>query len=297
MDKKFIAPTLSIVTPTYNRSNLLKKCYESLLSQSEKNFEWIIIDDGSTDNTEDVVHGFKADFSIQYVKKENGGKHTALNESHKYIQGKYVLILDSDDYLVDTAAEKIKNAWSSYAEDEKIGIVIFLKGSSVEQPSCIAPDEGVPVDIMRYKRICCHSSDCCEVIRSELFKLYPFPVFENERFISEGALWNRVSFTHKCVYINEVIYISEYLDGGLTKSGRKLRIHNPKGGMYTSNLNMNKKNYLKRRLKNGLLYTCYGFFAKQSPFEMAKNNNSKLLMYLCMPAGWLLYIYWGKKYY
>lgn len=297
MANKRETPILSIVTPTYNRAKLLKRCYESLLRQSDKNFEWIIVDDGSSDNTSDIVATFCADFPIKYIKKENGGKHTAINTSHKYISGKYVTILDSDDYLTDNAVEEINNEWCKYEDNLNIGIVILLKGSDVDKPSCVAKDEGIPVDIMRYKRICFHGCDCCEVIRSELLKKYPFPIFEGEKFISEGALWNRVSFSHKCIYINKVVYIYEYLDGGLTKSGKKLRINNPNGGMYTANLNMNKKNLFKLRIKNGLLYTCYGFFAKKSPFKMAKTNDSKTLMWLCLPFGWLLYIYWKKKYY
>lgn len=297
MSNESSMPTLSIVTPAYNRGELLKRCFASLLKQSEQDFEWIIVDDGSTDNTEEVVNGFTADFPVKYVKKINGGKHTALNESHGYIQGKYVVILDSDDYLTDTAVAQMKDSWMQYEGNEEIGIVTLLKGSDISQPSCKAADERTPVDIMRYKRICYHSCDCCEVIRAELFKKYPFPVFEGEKFISEGALWNRVSFTHKCVYINQVVYIAEYLDGGLTKSGRKLRIHNPRGGMYTSNLNMNRKNYFSRRVKNGLLYTGYGFFANISPLEMIKYNESKFLMWLCLPVGWCLYHYWKKKYY
>lgn len=289
-------PTLSIVTPTYNRGELLKRSYESLLKQSDKDFEWIIIDDGSSDNTKEIAQEFIADFSVKYIKKENGGKHTALNKSHEFICGKYVTILDSDDYLTETAVEQIKDSWKKFDANPEVGIVILLKGSAVDSPSCEAGDEGVPVDIMRYKRIYHHSADCCEVIRTELFKKYPFPVFEGERFISEGALWNRVSFTHKCVYINEVVYIADYLEDGLTKSGKKLRISNPRGGMYTANLNMNKKNFTDRRIKSALLYTCYGFFAKLSPLKMAKHNDSKLLMWLCLPAGWALYMYWKKKY-
>lgn len=289
---------LSIVTPTYNRGELLKRCFESLCNQSDMDFEWIVVDDGSTDNTAEVVKQFSSKFPIIYAQKENGGKHTALNASHEYIHGKYVLILDSDDYLVNTAIEQIKMGWNRFEEESEIGIVSFLKGVSQNSPSCMAfeGDEGIPVDIMRYKRRSIFSNDVCEVIRSDIFRKLPFPIFEGESFISEGALWNRVSFTHKCVYINSVIYIAEYLEGGLTKSGKKLRINNPNGGMYTANLNMNKKNFFKRRVKNGLLYTCYGFFAKKSPIAMARANDSKMLMWLCLPFGWLLYIYWKKKY-
>lgn len=291
--------TISIVTPTYNRKKLLTRCYESLCKQTDQDFEWIIVDDGSSDNTSEVVKSFHPDFQFSFVSKNNGGKHTALNASHSYIHGKYVCILDSDDYLINTAVEQIKNSWKEYENNSEIGIVILLKGASIDRPSCMAfpEDEGKTLDIMRYHRKYIYSADACEVIRADLFRKYPFPIFEGENFISEGALWNRVSFTHKCVYINKVVYIAEYLDGGLTKSGKYLRVHNPNGGMYTANLNMNKKNFIKLRVKNGLLYTCYGFFAKKTILQMFRQCDSKFLMCVCFPAGYVLYNYWKKKYY
>ena len=287
----------SIVTPTYNRASLLNKCYESLLNQTSFNFEWIVVDDGSSDNTEEVVKSFDTDkFTINYVKKTNGGKHTALNASHEHIHGDYVLILDSDDYLTETAVEKTAAAWEKYSDNAEIGMVVFLKGASELEPNCMAADEGVPVDILRYKRNCIRSNDCCEVIKADLFKKYPFPEYAGEKFISECALWNRVSFTHKCVYINEVIYICEYLEGGLTDSGRAMRIRNPLGGMFICNIRMDRKNYFRERIKYSLLYTCYGFFAKLKPKQMAKKCRAKVLMWLCLPFGWVMYKLWKKKY-
>lgn len=290
-------PLLSIITPVYNRAELLKTCWESLARQTDKNFEWIVVDDGSTDGSAEMVKSLPdAGFPVIPVEKENGGKHTALNASHPYVRGKYVVILDSDDYLVDSAVARIREGWARYDENENIGIVTFLKGRAENEPSCAADDEGVPVDIMRYQRRYFYSGDCCEVIRTELFLKYPFPVFPGERFLSEGALWNRVSLTHKCVYINSVIYIADYLEGGLTKSGKPLRIRNPLGGMYTANLNMHPKNFLKRRIKYGILFGCYGCFAGMGPVQMLKRSDNKLLAALTMPAGWMLYLYWKRKY-
>lgn len=289
-------PLLSVITPTYNRASLLNNCFESLRSQTDQDFEWIIVDDGSTDDTELVVQSFSAAFPICSVKKENGGKHTALNASHEYVHGKYVLILDSDDRLVSSAVEQIRAGWKRFEADRSVGIVTFLKGISLDKPTCTAPDEGVPVDIMRYKRRCIYSSDCCEVIRAELFLQYPFPVFQNETFLSEGALWNRVSFTHKCVYINQVIYLCEYHADGLTRAGRRLRIANPLGGMYTAKLNMDRKNYFSRRIKNGLLYTCYGLFAGETAANMVSQCDDKILVCVCLPFGWILKCYWQMKY-
>lgn len=289
--------TISILTPTYNREKQLSACYASLCEQTDFDFEWIIIDDGSTDNTETVVQSFQTDiFPIIYRKKPNGGKHTALNAAHELIHGKYVLILDSDDTLTQDAVAAVKAEWKAWEQRKEVGVLVFLRGTSKGDPLCVARDWQKPVDIMQYRRICIHGNDCCEVIRTELLNKYPFPVFPGERFLAEGALWGRVSYDCKCVYINRVIYICEYLEGGLTKSGRAMRIRNPLGGMYHANVYMAKKNFLRVRIKNGLLYTCYGFFAGKTPREMAKNCQSKLLMWLCLPFGYGLHLVWKKKY-
>lgn len=297
MEHNYVA--LSIVTPVYNRAELLKKCFQSLIAQTCYDFEWIIVDDGSTDNTLEVAQSFKADFPIKVITKPNGGKHTALNASHPYIYGEYVLMLDSDDTLVPSAVSEVINGWRIFESQSDIGIVTFLKGEDENHPSCMAypEDEGKPVDINRYRRKSISSIDACEVIRTELFKKYPFPEFEGEKFIAEGALWTRVGLTHKCVYINKVIYLANYLEGGLTKLGKPLRVHNPNGGMYTSNLGINKKNFLKSRIKNGLLYNCYSFFAKKSFKEAFRQSDSKFLMCFCRPFGFALYLLWKKKYY
>lgn len=291
--------TLSIVTPVYNREKLLDRCFQSLISQTRDDFEWIIIDDGSTDNSLEVARSFIADFPIKVITKHNGGKHTALNASHPYIEGKFVLILDSDDYLIPSAVENVITGWEKYDSKDEVAMVVFLRGTDETHPLCKAydTDEGKSVDIIRYRRESIVSNDACEVIRTELFKKYPFPEFEGEKFVAEGALWDRVGLTHKCVYINKVIYICVYLEGGLTKSGKPMRVHNPNGGMYVSNLGMCRKNFLKSRIKNGLLYTCYGFFAKKSVAAMWKQSDSKVLMCLCLPFGFALYLYWKKKYY
>ncbi len=291
---------LSIVTPTYNRANLLRNAYNSLKKQTDMFFEWIIVDDGSQDNTENIVNEFieKEDaFKIIYVKKENGGKHTALNESHKYISGEYVLILDSDDSLTEDAVESVHEEWDKYWEKTEIGVVIFLRGKTTEDPFCYVRDEYVPVDLLRYQRVCVYGNDCCEVIRTDLFKLYPFPIYKGEKFMSEGVLWHRVGLNNQCIYINKVIYICEYLEGGLTKSGKKLRISNPLGGMLNSELNMDKKNFFKMRVKNALLFVCYGFFAGISPVRILKyKKNYKLLKAGCLLPGFILYKHWKRKY-
>lgn len=292
--------SLSIITPSYNRGNMLKNCFESLRFQSNYDFEWIVVDDGSMDDTRSVMEYISNEhipFEIRYIWKENGGKHTALNAAHPYIHGKYVLILDSDDTLTSDAVETVLNGWSKYDANADIGIVIFLKQLSDGTICARGKAEDIVIDVLNQKRICNVASDCCEVIRTELFKKYPFPVFDGEHFLAETALWYRAGVDSKCVYINRPIYICEYLEGGLTKSGKKMRIRNCHGGMYTSYLRMNQRCALKERIKAGLLYVCYGCFAKISIAEMLKKaKGCRCWTLMCLIPGTALYFYWKQLY-
>lgn len=268
------------------------------MKQTCFDFEWIVVDDGSTDGTDTEIQtllGEKLPFSAMFIKKENGGKHTALNAAHPYIHGKYILILDSDDTLKPNAVETVLDGWSKYDTDFDIGMVIFLKQLS-DGTICVKGEaEDVVMDVLNQKRICIASSDCCEVIRAELFKKYPFPVFEGERFLAETALWYRAGLEAKCVYINKPIYICEYLEDGLTKSGRKMRVHNCRGSMYTSYLRMNRRCALKERIRAGILYVCYGYFAKFNVAKMLKKaEGCRCWMLMCLVPGTALYFYWKR---
>lgn len=293
-------PTLSIITPAYNRRKLLKKCYESLKNQTCFDFEWIVVDDGSSDGSEiEFLPLLETErlFSAMYVRKENGGKHTALNAAHPYVHGKYILLLDSDDTLTENAVETILEGWKEYAACAEIGMLVFLKqltdGTIVARGSV----ERKPLDVLNDKRVANITSDCCEVIRTELFLKYPFPVFEGEKFLAETALWYRVGLEAKCIYINKPVYICEYLEDGLTKGGKALRIRNCKGGMYTSYLRMHKRCSLRERIKAGLLYICYGHFAGVKITDMIKKaEGCRCWAVLSILPGTALYWYWTRKY-
>lgn len=299
-DRELKEKTISIITPTYNRAKLLINCHKSLMNQTNKNFEWIIVDDGSTDNTSDTVSDFinkSPDMKIIYVKKENGGKHTALNESHKYINGDYVLLLDSDDTLVDNAVDTVLKEWAKYDNDPSVGNVVFQRGRSTSQPNAYCKNSSTPIDFNKKKLVMIYSSDFCEICRAQLFIKYPFPVFENEKFLAEGLLWAKIGSEAKYVYVNEVIYIGDYLDGGLTKSGRLLRIRNSLGGMENANIFLSAEYSCKTRIKQALLYDTYGFFSyrKVSKILNAHKNNKTIKALLIIPA-FMLYRYWKYRY-
>lgn len=290
---------LTIITTTYNRCELLKECYFSLKNQTNKNFQWLIVDDGSTDETKDVINEIKNkenEILIDYVYKKNGGKHTALNASHPYIKGKFMAILDSDDQLVDTAVETMLDKWHKYQNNKEVGQVIFLKGYNENEPICYVKNEDVVVDTLIEPRIGETGRDCFDSYRTSLFKKYPFPEYEGEKFIGEGSAFFFIQLESKGVYVNKVIYTCSYREDGLTKAGKKMRIQNPLGGMYNSMVHMHKRLPLKTRIKKGMLYNCYSKFARIGFIKSVSKNEHKLLTLVTYIPGVALYFYWKRKY-
>ena len=176
-------------------------------------------------------------------------------------------------------------------------MVTFLKKNTKGEVCAYSPYEHVKLDVLRHKRVEVNSSDCCEVIRAELFCKYPFPVFESERFLAETALWYRAGLVSQCIYVNKAIYICEYLEGGLSKSGRAMRLRNPRGGMYTSLLRMHKRCYMSERIKAALLYVCYGFCANLRVYELlVAAKPHYVLTLVCLVPGAIMHWIWSRKY-
>lgn len=292
-------PKLTILTATYNRADCLTDCWNSLKAQTCSDFQWLIVDDGSTDNTADLVAEFiksSPEMQIDYVYKPNGGKHTALNASHPHIQGDYVLTLDSDDRLIPTAVEDVLSAWARYDAHEEVGQIIFLKGYSEDVPICYVNHEDTIVDVLEEPRIGTAGHDCCDCFRTELFIKHPFPEFPNERFLGEGAAFFFIQLESRGVYINKVVYLCDYREDGLTKAGKKMRLLNPLGGRYNSMVYMHPRLSMKTRIKKGVLYTCYSRFAHIGLRQELKDNRYTCLTLLTYPFGVALYFYWKKKY-
>lgn len=213
---------VTILTPTYNRAKTLPKLIESLCGQTSTNFQWLVIDDGSTDDTDSIFEELKKydlPFQWEYHKKENGGKHTALNFAHPYIKGEVVLILDSDDYLTDDAIETVEKEWPLYRNCADICGMSYFRGKKDGSHLSVANAQDVYIDDDIHYRVNQKiKGDRCEVVRTVLLKKNPFPVYQGERFFPEGWFWNTLAMNYKTVYRNKTIYICEYLEGGLTKA-------------------------------------------------------------------------------
>ena len=269
---------ITVLTPTYNRGYILEKAYESLVNQTTKDFEWLIIDDGSNDNTKEKVEEFIKEniLDITYCYKQNGGKHTALNFGVKKSKGDYILILDSDDYLVNNAIEIIEGYIDKYKSVNGISGLSFLR--KIKNPvynaktfsECIAN----PIDFKYNNNFL---SDMCEVFKKDILLLYPFPVFENERFLSEAVVWNKIALKYDMVYIPTEIYCTEYLDDGLSKNWFNSVLKCPLGARINSLMFMNKRFKFSIRIKNCILFGIYSIIGKQ---KIIKDSNMKFLSVL-----------------
>ena len=294
MDKQAL---VTVVTPTYNRCDHLRKLYKSLENQICKDFKWLIMDDGSVDETKIFIKEIKHDssFPIGYIYKTNGGKHTALNLAIDNVNTELFFIVDSDDVLTPDAIQTICTDWEKYRSYSLCGISYLRGYDDAHVIGDLFPSDHL-IDSFANVRIRKHIlGDKAEVWATRYLKHFRFPVFEGERFLGENWMWLQVSDLADMLFVNKVIYLTEYLDGGLTKSGRKLRINCPQGGMKCSILMMDKKYPWKDRLKNGLLYVAYFFFAHQ-PVSQIFSNGHRILTMGCLLPGYFLYRYWNSKY-
>lgn len=291
--------TLTIITPTYNRDKNLKNLYKSLRSQTNTDFKWLIIDDGSTDDTEHVVQEFIADaqVNIQYMKRENGGKHRALNTGISLIDTELTYIVDSDDHLPDDAVEMILMYHDKYRNTPGLCGYSFLR--CYEDGSVNTAYFKKDEEISSYRDVRINGNiggDKAEVFYTEILKQFPFPEYDGEKFLPEDLVWMQMSGPYRMVHINRCIYIGEYLDGGLTKTGRAMKVHSPKGMMMRSEVYLNDTGVcLKVKVKMMMLYIIYGKFAGFSTKELYHNSPLKTLYMLLLLPSALIYHRWKRE--
>jgi glycosyl transferase cpsO len=221
---------ITVLTPSYNRGNLLKNLYQSLRDQIFDDFEWIVVDDGSTDSTSEIITHFKEDkkIVIKYIKQSNGGKHTAINAGVKISTGELIIIVDSDDTLPKDSLLIINNQYLKIREDATVGGVCGLMAhhDNIVIGNCnLLPQGNISSIDMRFKYG--FLGDVCEVFKTDVLREFPFPEIYNEKFCPEDLVWNRIARKYTLYFFNQVVYYRDYLDGGLTSKIVKIRMKSP----------------------------------------------------------------------
>ena len=223
---------ITVFTPTYNRAYIIERLYKSLCSQTYYDFEWLVVDDGSIDNTEELFLDWQQEdkkFPIRYYKKENGGKCRAINYALDLAQGELFFTVDSDDYLTEDALEKLIHWEEQLPKGQRYCGVAGNLGTSEKETVNRLFDggyfEGTLLD--RYHAV---NGERAIAIYTEIHKKYRYPEFDGEKFMTEAVVWNRIANDgYKMRFYNDIIWIYEYREDGLTKSGNKLFLNNPRG--------------------------------------------------------------------
>lgn len=251
-------PLLTVFTPTYNRGHLIHQIYESLLAQDYYNFEWLVIDDGSQDQTQSLFDTWlKKDnpFEIRYYRQENQGLIRTLNRGIALAKGQYFSKIDSDDYVVPDYAKNIRE-WTSTIENENdiyavSGVRVTPDGHPLKGKWPLIPDIPGYVDATDLERSQYDlDADMCEAWRTEVLRRYPFPVWDNEKFAPEQIVFNQIALDgFKIRWYPVAMSVCEYQEGGLTKGARKLEIENPMGYAMMYNHKMKYEIPFKQKLR------------------------------------------------
>ena len=223
---------ITIFTPTYNRAYILSKLFESLQAQTSNNFEWLIVDDGSSDDTRELVEHFitKADFKITYIYQKNQGKHIAINTALDKASNLYFFTVDSDDYLINNAIELIFKKLETIENSKNIiGIASPIKMvNDIDLPKnqLVSDIIATPFE-MKYKHQI--TGEFTLIYKTEVINKFRYPVFIGEKFIVESYITNRFEKDHQLLHISESIVVGEYRNDGLTMQSKNLLLNNPKG--------------------------------------------------------------------
>ncbi len=266
----------TVFTPTYNRAYTIHLVFNSLMKQSYKSFEWLIVDDGSTDNTQKIVEEFqqKAWFPIRYIQQRNGGKHRAINRGVKEARGEFFLIFDSDDWCTDNALERFDFHWEQIPKKDKDVFASIASLCQYANGDIIGdrfPSDVFDSDFNTMFYSYGIKGDKWLVVKTDIVKKFPFPEFEGENFIAEGSVWNQIGKNYKTRFINEALEFMEYLDDGLSSKTRQLRRDNCLGTVYTYSHQFFLEIPFKMKIKALINCIRFSVFNKNAFYKCFKN--------------------------
>lgn len=211
--------TLTVITTTYNRAYCLHQVYESLCRQTSDDFLWLVIDDGSTDNTKSLVDGWIAEgkIEIEYFFKPNGGMHTARNAAYERTSTELNVIIDSDDWMTDDGVEQIVTFWNAHRDDRYAGMIannISPKGKIIGSPMPAGVSECTVTDFFGKLKV---SGDKKLIYRSELTKLYPYPEFPGEKFFPPSYKFRLLDRDYRMLILDVPVCVVDYNDDSMTR--------------------------------------------------------------------------------
>jgi glycosyltransferase involved in cell wall biosynthesis len=285
-------PTLTVFTPAYNRAYTLHLCYESLKRQTSQDFEWLIIDDGSTDNTKDMVGRWIKDglIEIRYYYQENQGMHGAHNTAYEKIKTELNVCVDSDDYLADDAVEKIVTFWTRYGGSQYAGIVGLDAKPDGEVIGTRMPENlnaATHSDLYGKYGV---KGDKKLVYRSDLTrKAPPYPIFPDEKYCPLSFKYILIDQECPLLIMNEVLCHVEYLDDGSSMNIIKQYKRNPNGFSFFRKTAMQFAPSPKEKFREAIHYVSSNMILKNRRYLL--ESPCKWTTFIATPLGIMLYVY------
>ena len=264
---------VTVFTPLFNREHSIKAVYESLCRQTCKDFEWFVINDGSTDASckimDEIVANHDQSFPIRYVFRENLGLMATLNEGISAAKGELFMRLDSDDSALPDAIKLISENYSKIKDDPKVCALVFR---AVDYKNVLVgthPFERPEIsDFASFRDFYSAEGDRSEIMKVEIYRKYPFPMIEGEKFCPEGLVWNRIASQYNALYMTEAIYKKGMPDDSITAHVYHYLKKNSKGTtLYYREIVSSSRFSVKYRLLNAIKFYRYVFFSGENPFS------------------------------
>ena len=284
-------PLITVFTPAFNRAHTIWRTYQSLCRQTCKDFIWMVIDDGSTDNTCELVHQWKeySEFEIIYIYQQNQGMHGAHNTAYQNITTELNVCIDSDDYMPDDAIELITKFWRKIGSDKYAGII----GLDVDLNQQIIGTE-FPNNLKETTLTDFYANggkgDKKLVYRTEVIKKYPeYPIFDNEKYVGLAYKYMLIDQNYTLLTINRPLVVVEYQQDGSSNNMLHQYWNNPKGFAFYRKTEMVLAPTLKRRFMSCIHYVSSSIISKNKNF--IKESPKKLLTILSILPGFGLFLY------
>lgn len=292
-------PILTVFTPAYNRAHTLPRTYASMRRQDCKDFIWLIVDDGSSDNTVELVKGWKQeknDFEIRYIYKENGGMHTAHNMAYENIDTELNICIDSDDELADGAVRKILEKWEKVKNQGYAGIVGL--DADMDTGNVIGTDFGSDVKDTTLTGFYSRGGlgDKKLVYRTDIINQYPpYPVFKGEKYVALAYKYRLIDQKYKLAVLNEVLCNVEYQQDGSSMNMLSQYYRNPRGFAFWRKVCMQYPESEKRVFFDCIHYVSSSIISRNKRF--IRESPRKVLTIASIPFGVLLtfYIYFKVR--
>ncbi len=287
---------LTVFTPTYNRAYCLHHCYESLKKQTCKSFIWLIIDDGSTDETEQIVKQWvkENEVDIEYIWQDNQGMHGAHNTSYQLIRTELNICIDSDDHMPSNAVGKILSFWNEHGSNQVSGLVGLdadLNNQIIGTKLPVHRKTSTLFDLYDKHGV---TGDKKLVYRTALTRNYPYPIFANEKYVGLAYKYYQLDKTYEMLLMNEVLCHVEYLPDGSSKNMMHQYYRNPKGfSFYRKELMKLPFTSVAFKFRQAIHYVSSSIFSRNRQF--IKETPNKGLTILALPLGLMLYFYIRMK--